>query len=226
MSSRLQALNEDSSWLWQVGDDSLVIDPWLSGSQKNGPSWFSEEWLNDYGGGIDSVPEGAYIFVAFPFGDHCHKPSLDALRAKGYSPVFGFKHKKELNLGPFTLRAYGKHPLQKAWQIEHKDQGLHILYSPHGFKWNGKAPLPKPEPKAWITSVRAYHLPWWLGGTVALAIQHQTKLLDSIKPNILIRTHDRDKEGKGWLRKWTQREEPVGLAVWKSVIAGQHISID
>lgn len=226
MSSRLQALNEDSSWLWQVGNDYLVIDPWLSGSQKNGPSWFSEEWLSDYGEGIQSIPEHAYIFVAFPFGDHCHKPSLDALRAKGHAPVLGFKHKQELQLGPFSLRAYGKHPLQKAWEIEHKEQGLRILYSPHGFKWTGKGVLPKPEPQAWITSVRAYHLPWWLGGTVALAIQHQTQLLSMLRPKVLIRTHDRDKAGKGWLRKWTQREEPEHVADWKSLDAGQSIHLD
>ncbi len=226
MSSRLQALNEDSSWLWQVGNDFLVIDPWLWGSQKNGPSWFSEEWLKNYGKGIQSIPQHAHIFVAFPFGDHCHKPSLEALRARGHAPVLGFKHKKELQLGPFTLRAYGKHPLQKAWEIEHKGQGQRILYSPHGFKWKEKHVFPKPKPQAWITSVRAYHLPWWLGGTVALAIQHQTQLLPMLQPKVLIRTHDRDKEGKGWLRKWTQREEPENIADWKSLSAGQSISLD
>ena len=223
MSSRLEALNEDSSWLWRVGEDCLVIDPWLSGSQKNGPSWFSEEWLRDYGGGLGSIPEHAHIFVAFPFGDHCHKPSLDALRGRGHVPVFGFKHKKELQLGPFTLRAYGKHPLQKAWEIEHKVEAARILYSPHGFKWKGKGALPKPEVQAWITSVRAYHLPWWLGGTVALAIQHQAPLLPVLKPKLLIRTHDRDKEGKGWLRKWTRRENPESKVAWQSLKAGESI---
>lgn len=123
----LHHLNADTSWLLQLPRPSrsasrntrhwfnILIDPWLSGSQSDVASWFSQQWhvhepaigsiarleelakdIEDLTGGLDSIhehdilrSEGSLIdaiVISHEFTDHCHKETL--LECHPDIPVF------------------------------------------------------------------------------------------------------------------------------------------
>jgi L-ascorbate metabolism protein UlaG (beta-lactamase superfamily) len=40
----IQRLNMDNTWWVNWGGTSLLLDPWLIGSEVDGFSWFNEQW--------------------------------------------------------------------------------------------------------------------------------------------------------------------------------------
>ena len=220
---KLQRLNMDSSWKLTSGKYSILIDPWLVGSEIDGFSWFNEQWHVSKPIGPDQVMDYKAIIITQPFSDHCHEETLSLLQPV---PIFNAPNAlkrlrksidsnrlnsiaQNLNewttVGPFRLNV-----LPAPRQLKASFNGLLIavqesivVYLPHGYELTDPqidciANFPK---KILITSFSTFRLPFFLGGTVNPGLQKSKALAERIQADLIFQTHDEDKEASGLVKK-------------------------
>jgi len=194
----LRRLNADSSWEFCSPSCRIVVDPWFVGVQRDFASWFSSQWMSSYLPGWPGKDRPTYIIVTHPFTDHNHKETLEGLPAE--IPVFWVNKLKSGEcrvVGDFRIVRYGKRWLHSLFEFEHLPTGMRVGYSPHGFVWNERDPLPRPGMRLWLTSVIDYVLPWWLGGAVSRSSDVLVKGLVELGPEEFSGIHDAEKNASG-----------------------------
>ncbi|MEM9329124.1 MAG: hypothetical protein AAGA85_25900, partial [Bacteroidota bacterium] len=83
---RIRRLNMDTSWQLVWNDTSIILDPWLVGSEVDGFSWFNEQWHTTPPVPIDDLGSYDALVVSQSYSDHCDEETLDLLPA---SPIYG-----------------------------------------------------------------------------------------------------------------------------------------
>jgi len=212
---QLTPLNADSSWLLQMGDRKILIDPWLMGSQVDGFAWFSKQWHKESCVSVEKLPSFDGILISHSFTDHCHKETLlkfpsetpiwaapsaaKYIRSwKYFNTVYSLSSSSPLSTGTLEFKFYpGKRwydPVHDAVLITDKSKNETLFYAPHGFRIQSLLPT---DVTALITTTITYDLPFWLGGTINLGKQHALKLVEATHPKHVIYTHNEHKHAKG-----------------------------
>jgi hypothetical protein len=223
----IRRLNMDSSWQLTWKETSILIDPWLLGTEIDGFSWFNEQWHVTPPLSIDALEDYQGILISQPFSDHCHEETLAKLEAVPFitSPkakkrlMKGFPKRKMLelptiqknewlNFGSLKI-AY----LKSSKVLSASFDGIVIrckkeivVYCPHGFELNEMQlkELKNYKVKALITGFSFFKLPIFLGGVVNPGKENALKLIEELQPEKIFHTHDEEKETKGLVKKIAQ----------------------
>ena len=234
----LQRLNQDTSWKITIANQTLLLDPWLTGTEIDGFSWFNEQWHASPPVAIEALGTIDHIVISQPFSDHCHEETLALLSPEipiaavpaarkrlektfGQSRIFqtipdyknGFWNLGELRFAQFRTASL-LDQVHNALLIL-SPNGENIFYAPHGFVPNAKqiAVLKQYPIQVLITTVSEYHLPFFLGGTVNLGLGVLQKLAQILNPRHIISTHDEQKYAKGLVPKIARTFYPSAAAV-------------
>lgn len=142
-----------NSWLLELGQHRILIDPWLVGSLVFGNlPWLFEGKRSQP---IDPLPEDIHlILLSQGLEDHAHRPTLERLdkTIPVVASTNGAKVAKELGYGQVTplspsqtytfadeieIRALPGAPIglqvENAYLLKDLESGTSIYYEPHGF---------------------------------------------------------------------------------------------
>ena len=227
-------LTDDSSWLIETADFSLVIDPWFTNQQVDGYPWFSLQQRAQTYGPFDFPSEKPLlIFVSHPFSDHCHKVTLCSFpketiliaEDRAFKKIQSWKYFDQvlsLEQAPFDLKQLTKPSLinQTHHAFTFQLEGKSLLYAPHGV--SAKQELPAVD--VLITTTTTYKLPFFLGGTVNLGLKEAKAVLAKTGAKLVLTTHDQQKESKGFVglfaRPIYERDE-----AFKLLVAGDSLTL-
>ena len=220
----LRRLNMDSSWALSWAGTTILIDPWLIGSEVDGFSWFNEQWHVTAPVPVDSI--GAYqaILISQAYSDHCHQQTLKKLQTVPFiaTPSASKRIKREMrgrDINILPELTSGKWFDQGALQLAYLDPGRMIdpiyngiviryeeqvvVYFPHGFKLSAKQlkALQSYKTLLLITSFSSFRLPVFLGGTSNPGAANALSLVEALNPRRVVHTHDENKHAKGLVTK-------------------------
>ncbi|MBU6228398.1 MAG: MBL fold metallo-hydrolase [Cyanobacteria bacterium REEB459] len=142
---------DNNSWLWLVGGQRILVDPWLVGTLTFG----NQAWL--FKGERASAPlpeviDGILLSQGLP--DHAHVPTLATLdrgipvlgsasaagvaRRLGYRRVTPLRPGESATLGQITIKAVAGAPIgptsqENGYILRDRQTGLSLFYEPHGF---------------------------------------------------------------------------------------------
>lgn len=245
---KLRRLNLDSSWHIEWAGQSLLIDPWLLGSETDFSPLFNRQWHQNPPISIDEVPKHHAIIISQQFSDHCHEETLQQLDSKN---IFTTKKvaqriKKTITDTKVTLLP---NLLDKEWvklgdlelalfpapkQLKASFNGIVIryqeqlvIYCPHGYVLNQaqKMLIQQFKTQALITSFSTFQLPFYLGGLVNPGIQKAKQLVDACQPAFIFATHDEDKPSVGIVKKLAKTTYPSAQELSKH-FSSQFVNLD
>lgn len=220
----IRRLNLDSSWQIQWGNDSLLIDPWLSGPEIDGFKAFNIQWHTTEPLPYQELDPFSLVCISQPYSDHCHEETLKKLpgdfKVWGVKPSLkkirkwlprhtvveipdirdGFLKTGAIEVAKITPNRLID-PIYHALIIK---KGTHYLfYCPHGFS------LTESQHKALepytcvllISTITRFLLPAVLGGVINPGVENATGLISQLRPEHFINTHDEDKRAEGLVMK-------------------------
>lgn len=217
----VQRLNMDSSWLLRWAGTSIVIDPWLVGSEVDGFRWFNEQWHTTEPVPLSQLGRPDMVLVSQPYSDHCH---AETIRQMDYGqlvavPPASKRLKREitglttqdipeisrgwLTVGPLQLADLLPDrwidPIYHAIAIRHG--GEVILYAPHGFELSGVQlrALEGLRVRLLMTTYSWFRIPAVLGGLVNPGVKAAEALAAQVQPDRIVNTHDEQKRGQGFI---------------------------
>jgi hypothetical protein len=221
----IRRLNMDNSWQIRWDGSTILLDPWLIGSEIDGFSWFNEQWHVTEPVSLGDTGTNDIVIVSQPYSDHCH---AETIRKLAYTSLLAVKPArkrliKELAPGvpeipeipdaKYSWLKSGNLEIAKLSPDRWIDPIYHailikkgkeaICYAPHGFALN-KAQLAvtgQLDVRLLITTFTHFRLPAVLGGVINMGVDGMQKLADQIKPAHIINTHDEQKQGKGLVMK-------------------------
>lgn len=211
---KITKLNDDSSWLIDFTETTLMIDPWFTPYQIDIAPWFSTQYHKTNQPAVSDIKTPDYIFISNPFTDHCNKETL--VQFDKSIPIIGTKKvvnkiKKWGHFETYILIENAPFQIQlikggsmfdlvhNAFHIQHGSAS--ILYAPHGSKATNI-----PKSAVLITTTTRYQLPFFLGGKINLGYSAAIKLLRKSKSAVLLSTHDEQKVGKGIVELLAQKK--------------------
>ncbi|MCP4438776.1 MAG: MBL fold metallo-hydrolase [Aureispira sp.] len=221
---KIRRLNMDSSWQLSWGNTTVLIDPWLLGSEVDGFSWFNEQWHTTPSMAVSRLGRYDAVLISQPFSDHCHQQTLKELKEV---PILGTPkaHKrlnKELpgrdikslpnllsrewmNFGDLAISYLAStKKLSAAFDglIIRKEQDI-VVYCPHGFNLTSAhlSILGEYKTKLLLTGFSLFQLPFFLGGTVNPGKNAALELIEGLNPTKVVHTHDENKKAKGLVKK-------------------------
>ena len=236
----LRRLNMDSSWALSWAGTTILIDPWLIGSEVDGFSWFNEQWHVTSPVLVDSIGEYQAILISQAYSDHCHQQTLKELQTVPFfaTPSASRRLKREmrgreinilpeltsgkwLDQGVLQL-AYlnlGRmlDPIYNGIVIRHKDEV--VVYFPHGFtlSTNQMKALQAYKTLLLITSFSSFKLPVFLGGVSNPGAANALSLVEALNPRKVVHTHDENKHAKGLVTKLAKVAYPDPLQLEASM---------
>ncbi|NJN22850.1 MAG: MBL fold metallo-hydrolase [Leptolyngbya sp. RL_3_1] len=143
---------DSNSWLWELADQRVLVDPWLVGPLTFGnAAWlFRGEHPQPR-----AIPEGiSLILLSQGLPDHAHPPTLKALDKSipvigspsaaqvatdlGFTQVTALDHGESHHHGGVTIQAVpgapvGPTTLENGYVLTDQSSGLNLFYEPHGF---------------------------------------------------------------------------------------------
>ena len=227
----IKRLNLDSSWFLSWGGASLVLDPWLVGSEVDIARWFNEQWhARDPIAPADLPPFDAVV-VTQSYSDHCHEHTLRAmpvdrpilvvpkvrtrLAGKVSQPLEDIPDAETGAQHPMQgLRVSFFHPGRKLDPVYHAllmEHGKdYVLYAPHGFSLNPQQlkRLAGKTCRLLMTTCMTYRLPALLGGTVNPGLDAAVRLARQVDAKCIVDTHDEDKRAKGLVQRLARVVRP------------------
>lgn len=220
----IQRLNMDNSWLIRWGGLSIMLDPWLVGSEVDGFRWFNEQWHVTDPVPLADIGRTDIVLVSQPYSDHCHSETMRLLL---YDQLLAVKPAKKrlqrenpslkdiivipdatiewLTIGSLQIGELIPDrwidPIYHAIIIREGTEA--ILYAPHGFVLNETqlAAVRGLHFKLMITTFTYFKIPAILGGIVNPGMEAVKKLAAQTKPDHIVNTHDEQKKGKGLIVK-------------------------
>ncbi|MFK7787714.1 MAG: MBL fold metallo-hydrolase [Crocinitomicaceae bacterium] len=223
---RVQRLNMDNSWRIEFAGKSILIDPWLKGTEVDYFSWFNTQWHKTNPMKPAEVPEFDLVIITQKYPDHYHQETLLDLQPSNLIVPTSIEKSVRKLLPEAQVKTFGTSPLQisdstlklhfiptkrkidpiyDALVLENGKES--ILMTTHGYddnpKW--KSYLEKMPPiKLAMTPFNLYKLPFFLGGTVAPGLQAVRRLIEDHNPQKVTATHDEDKHAKGLVTKFAR----------------------
>ncbi len=214
----------DTSWLIRWDDTTVLLDPWLIGSEVDGFRWFNEQWHATEPVEIAKIGKYDAIVVSQSYSDHCHGDTLKALEKVPLlcTPSARKRVQKEtegndikvldelgtgnwLKLGDIELTYLDPgrkiDPIYNGIVIRKNDQV--IVYFPHGFTLNPDQLkiLQRFEVLLLITSFSLFKLPSFLGGAVNPGKENAIRLVNELDPRRVVHTHDENKHAHGLVKR-------------------------
>lgn len=221
----------DTSWALTWAGTSMLIDPWLVGSEVDGFSWFNEQWHATPPVAINDLGEYQSILVSQKYSDHCHRQTLQSLhpvslittpsarkRLSREMPASEIRVLPELCSGQWLDEgalhlAYldpGRiiDPIYNGVVIRHGQEV--IVYFPHGFTLRPPQleVLQSLDVLVLITSFSTFRLPAFLGGASNPGRDNALKLVEALRPRKVVHTHDENKHARGLVKKLAKVEYP------------------
>ncbi len=143
---------DSNSWLWELADQRILVDPWLVGSLTFG----NAPWLfrGEHPRPKSIPPEVSLILLSQGLADHAHPPTLQALDKSipvmgspkaaqvatdlGFTHVIALDHGDTQTLGGVSIQAVpgapvGPTTLENGYLLTDDTSGLKLFYEPHGF---------------------------------------------------------------------------------------------
>ena len=220
---RVQRLNMDSTWLLTLGGTTLLVDPWLHGSEVDYAGWFNTQWHRTPPLPYRDIPTYDAVLITQKYPDHYHADTLAKLSPKvvfapaslgkrlrtllpdadlhlfeGSQSVVLFR---ELTLTHLPTRRRID-PIYDAFLVD--DGKESVCIAPHGLAVDAahQTVVDRASPcKLLISPFNRYSLPALLGGTVTPGLEGLEQLIDALAPEHVVQTHDELKEGKGLIPK-------------------------
>ena len=221
---KIQRLNMDNSWCIEFAGATMLVDPWLKGVEVDFFPWFNTQWHRTKPIAISEVPNFDFVLITQKYPDHFHKATLLELNPKKLivpksiqkavqhllpsAEVINFDQSPQNVLGSninvhFMPTSRKIDPIYDALLLENGEES--ILIASHGFtaleKWADFIQSKPPVTLA-FSPFNKYQLPFFLGGTVSPGLAPVKKLLNIIKPQNIVATHDEDKHAKGIVHKF------------------------
>ncbi|WP_414529847.1 MBL fold metallo-hydrolase [Nodularia chucula] len=195
---------DSNSWLLEIGNQRILLDPWLIGSLTFGNvDWFFKGYRTQE----RPIPENIdLILLSQGLEDHSHPPTLKELNRE--IPVvgspnaikvvqeFGYRDITPLNFGEsFTLNnqveitafpgsTVGYNLVENGYLITDLNSGLKLYYEPHG---NHSAEVQKSAPvDVVITPIIDVTLP--LGLPIIKGRKSALEIAKSLQPQIMLPT--------------------------------------
>ncbi|MDA0267935.1 MAG: MBL fold metallo-hydrolase, partial [Cyanobacteria bacterium] len=194
---------DSNSWLWELADQKILVDPWLVGSLTFGnAAWlFRGEHPQPR-----ALSEGiSLILLSQGLPDHAHPPTLKALNKSipvigspsaaqvathlGFTQVTALDHGESRRHGGITLQALpgapvGPTTLENGYLLTDNASGLNLFYEPHGFH---KETLKSIAPvDVVITPMLDLSLPWV--GPIIRGGKSALELATWLQPQVMLPT--------------------------------------
>lgn len=226
----LQRLNLDSSWAISSNSNTILVDPWLEGTEVDYFSWFNTQWHRTKPADYADVPSFDAILITQKYPDHFHPQTLHKLRPgcliipsslekrcrkefPNAKLIVCTKSNPKAVIGDiqidwlFTSRKID--PIYDAVHIQTPDSSVFIAN--HGFTLNSNDSERKAD--ILITSFNHYVLPALLGGIISPGLDGVKALCSVLKPRKIIATHDEQKHAIGLVSKFAKVHwfKPVDL---------------
>lgn len=221
----------DSSWALAWAETTVLIDPWLVGSEVDGFSWFNEQWHATAPVPPDELGDYQAVLISQSYSDHCHRQTLEALKTtKLVSTPSAVKRLtrempgREIHILPELTSG---HWLEEgSLKLAYLDPGRKIdpiyngivirsgsqvvIYFPHGFTLSEAQlkNLQQFEVEVLITSFSRFKLPALLGGAVNPGKENALKLVEALNPRKVVHTHDENKHAKGLVKRIAKVDYP------------------
>ena len=216
----------DNSWRLEFGGLSILIDPWLQGAEVDYFPWFNKQWHRTQPLAPAEVGSFDLVLITQKYPDHFHAETLEALRPgklivpqsieKAVRKILPEAEVTIFNDSPRDLLGSGinLHHLPTRRKMDPIYDGLvlengreSVLIASHGVNeaenWT-EAILQLPPVKLAFTPFNTYKLPFFLGGTVSPGLDAVRKLIEAVKPERVVATHDEDKHAKGLVSKFAR----------------------
>ncbi|MEM6838272.1 MAG: MBL fold metallo-hydrolase [Cyanobacteria bacterium P01_C01_bin.120] len=206
---------DNNSWLWEIADQNILVDPWLIGSL----TFSNAGWLFK---GEKRHPQPlpsdvSFILLSQGLEDHAHPETLQALdksipvvgspsaaeavRNFGFSDVTIINHGESVTRGDVTIKAVLGAPIgptrrENGYVVTDNATGLKLFYEPHGFHEDTlqvEAPV-----DVVLTPMVTLSLP--LVGPIIRGLKSADELADWLQPQVMLPTTDAaDTEYEGFL---------------------------
>lgn len=228
----LRRLNLDTSWQIYWANQSFLLDPWLVNSEVDYFKWFNEQWHVQKPVHPNDLEQPDFILISQSYSDHTHEATLELFDKN--IPILAspkawqrlrktFSSKRLIKLpllakdGLLEFNGFqiaSIHPVRKldpvyyAHIIAKDDQA--IFYSCHGFQLNDLQ-LKKLQTfniQCLLTSFSEIQLPFFLGGKVNPGLENVNYLIETLKPNYVLNTHDEQKKHAGLVMKMARCTYP------------------
>ena len=222
---KVQRLNMDNSWRIEFAGKSILIDPWLKGTEVDYFPWFNTQWHKTAPMAPSDVPDFDLVIITQKYPDHYHKETLLELKPKwlivptsiekSVRKLLPKAHIETFDQSPLGLNDSLKlhfiptqrkvAPIWDALLLENGQESL--LMTTHGYsdhpKWisyiNGMPPI-----SLAMTPFNLYDLPFFLGGRIAPGITAVKQLIRNHQPKKVTSTHDEDKHAKGLVPRFAR----------------------
>jgi L-ascorbate metabolism protein UlaG (beta-lactamase superfamily) len=196
---------DNNSWLWEIADQRILVDPWLVGSLMFGNAgWFFKGEKTH----PRPIPENIdFILLTQGLEDHAHPDTLKALdksipvvgspnaakvvREFGFTDVTALDHGESVIRGGVTIKAVPGAPigptlLENGYIVTENATGLKLFYEPHGYhKEDLKAEAPV---DVVLTPMMNLSLP--LVGAFIRGLKSADELANWLQPQIMLPTTD------------------------------------
>lgn len=216
---RFQRLNMDNSWHVQLGDQSLLIDPWFGGVEIDFFKWFNMQWHRTPPVPMDTLPAYDRVIITQKYPDHFHAETLRQLRPNNIiapksirkqldeclpdATIQYIEHSNQrVQLGNVTLQWFNTSrkmdPIYDALALH--DGSETVMIATHGFDFSSAQQQllqAMPPVKLLLSPVTLYKLPFYLGGVVSPGLKGLENLVRDTKTEKFVSTHDEDKHARG-----------------------------
>ena len=196
---------DNNSWLWEIADQTILVDPWLVGSLTFGnAAWLFKGEKTQ----ARSLPQDIdFILLTQGLEDHAHPETLQALdksipvvgspnaakvvRELGFTDVAALEHGDSIVRGGVTVKAVPGAPigptlLENGYIVTENATGLKLFYEPHGFhreELKQEAPV-----DVVLTPMLTLSLP--LIGPVIRGVKSADELANWLQPQVMLPTTD------------------------------------
>jgi hypothetical protein len=242
---KLQRLNLDNSWLLELNNLRVLIDPWLEGVEVDYFPWFNTQWHRVNPVSYSELPEFDLVLITQKYPDHFHKETLQRITPKAIIAPYYLKKQLERIL-PESEKLYFSNkqksisfsgvefqwfsanriidPIYDAYLISSDIES--IFLAPHGYHFKSNQQFSQ-KIDLLITPFNEFKLPFFLGGVVAPGIRGISHLDKVLNPKYIVATHDEDKHAKGIVIKLAKvRRTSVNDLIQKKLFVNQLLEIN
>lgn len=196
---------DNNSWLWEIADQTILVDPWLVGSLTFGNAgWLFKGQKNTP---VNLSQNISFILLTQGLEDHAHPETLKTLAKSipvvgspnaakvagelGFTDVIALAHGETLTRGGVSVKAVPGAPigptlLENGYVITDRETGAKLFYEPHGYhKEELKAEAPV---DVVLTPMLNLSLP--LVGPIIRGLKSAEELADWLEPQVMLPTTD------------------------------------